>query len=127
MWPLGTLKSVSMLRDSSTSNVAFAGDTTSSLVLLQGGKETQIPGGENPYFVEVVERFPNRNFTASSESLCRVLSDIVMEENHTIASLRRRGNIFSEVFYELLGIARYLWVHQQHTRRPPEGGGQHFA
>jgi hypothetical protein len=50
-----------------------------------------------------------------------------MEETHTIASLRRRGNIFSEVFCELLRVARYLWVHQQHTRRPPEGGGQHFA
>jgi hypothetical protein len=47
-----------MLRDSSTSNVVFEGDTTSLQMLLQGEKEMQIPGGKNPYCVEVVQRFP---------------------------------------------------------------------
>jgi hypothetical protein len=56
MWTLGTLN-VPMLRDSSTSNVVFAGETTSLPTLLQGEKEMQIFGGKIPYCVEVVQRF----------------------------------------------------------------------
>lgn len=72
-----------------------------------------------------VQTFPNRNFAASSESLCRARLDIVMEENHTVSSLRRPGNILLEAFREFLGVARYLCVHQQHTQRSPEDVGQH--
>lgn len=116
-----------MLRDSSMSNVVFAGDTTSLQMLLQGGKSDANPWVPKSVLCGSGPAFPNRNFAAISESLCRVLSEIVMEENHTIASLRRPGNILLEVFCELHGVARYLCVHQQYTRRPREVGGQDFT
>jgi len=99
-------KRVSMLHASSVSNIVIAGDTMSLQALLQGGKEMQIPGGPKSVLLSSGPTFRNQNFAASSKSLCCVLSDVIMEENHTIASLRRRGNILLEVFRELLGVAR---------------------
>jgi len=50
-------KRMSMLQDSSASKIVIAGDTMPLQVLLQGGKEMQIPGGQNPHCVEVAQRF----------------------------------------------------------------------
>jgi len=50
-------KRVSMSHESRASNIVIAGDTMSLQVLRQGGKEMQIPGGQTPYCVEVVQRF----------------------------------------------------------------------
>jgi len=108
-----------MLRDSSTSNVAFAGDKASSQVLLQGGKETQIPGGENPYFVEVVQRFPTEILKQVS-SLCAVCFRTLSRRRTTPSPRLEEGEIFSQEYFANFSVWQGICASTSSTLDDPQ-------
>jgi hypothetical protein len=92
-----------MLRDNSTSNVVFAGDTTSLQLLFQGEKEMQIPGGKHPYCVEMVQGFPTE-ILQQVPDLCAVCFRTLSWKRITLSPRLKDREIFSWKYFASFSV-----------------------